>query len=62
MFGRRVEHPRARKKKAKYGFESVDDWPRVADYTGPFRYEGGQRVGEWRDDWRRNGPFLFPPR
>ena len=30
--------------KAKYGFASVDDWPDVADYTGPFRYEGGQRT------------------
>merc|ERR1719491_917693 len=24
--------------KAKYGFEAVDDWPAVADYTGPFFY------------------------
>jgi hypothetical protein len=24
--------------KAKYGFISVDDWPSVADYTGPFWY------------------------
>jgi hypothetical protein len=27
--------------KAKYGFESIDDWPSFADYTsGPFYYEG----------------------
>lgn len=26
--------------KARYGFESIDDWPAVADYTGPFYYEG----------------------
>ena len=26
--------------KARYGFESVDDWPAVADYTGPFYYDG----------------------
>lgn len=25
--------------KARYGFVSVDDWPSVADYMGPFRYE-----------------------
>jgi len=25
--------------KAKYGFRSVDDWPSVADYTGPFWYD-----------------------
>jgi hypothetical protein len=27
--------------KAKYGFESIDDWPAYADYTsGPFYYDG----------------------
>jgi hypothetical protein len=25
--------------KAKYGFLSVNDWPAVADYTGPFWYD-----------------------
>lgn len=27
--------------KAKYGFQSVDDWPAVADYTGGFWYPEG---------------------
>jgi hypothetical protein len=44
--------------KAKYGFESVADWHKVADYRGPFRYAFG--TGEpWADldppDW------LFEP-
>ena len=26
--------------KAKYGFASVSDWHKVADYRGPFRYDG----------------------
>ena len=42
--------------KQRYGFESVADWHKVADYRGPFRYEGGAVVGEpWTDldppDW-----------
>lgn len=42
--------------KQKYGFESVADWHTVADYRGPFRYEGGEVAGEpWTDldppDW-----------
>ena len=24
--------------KSRYGFVSVDDWTKVADYTGPFYY------------------------
>ena len=29
--------------KARYGFQSVDDWPAIADYLGPFwNYEKGQ--------------------
>lgn len=28
--------------KSKYGFVSVDDWTRVADYKGPFRYAQGR--------------------
>jgi hypothetical protein len=31
--------------KEKYGFRSVDDWPAVADYIGPFWYEGEKSVG-----------------
>ncbi len=29
--------------KARYGFQSVDDWPSVADYTGDFWYQGAPR-------------------
>eukprot|EP00522_Entomoneis_paludosa_P003963 CAMPEP_0172471324 /NCGR_PEP_ID=MMETSP1065-20121228/67758_1 /TAXON_ID=265537 /ORGANISM="Amphiprora paludosa, Strain CCMP125" /LENGTH=409 /DNA_ID=CAMNT_0013229419 /DNA_START=1613 /DNA_END=2842 /DNA_ORIENTATION=+ len=29
--------------KSKYGFQSVDDWTRLADYTGPFYYVNGTR-------------------
>ena len=36
--------------KQRYGFESVADWHTVADYRGPFRYEGGAVVGEPWDD------------
>merc|ERR1719491_2122394 len=32
--------------KAKYGFAAVDDWPAVADYTGPFWYEDQQDIGD----------------
>lgn len=28
--------------KARYGFQSVEDWPNVADYQGPFFYEDGE--------------------
>jgi len=38
--------------KARYGFESVDDWPAVADYTGPFFYEG-EEFDEEDDDERQ---------
>jgi hypothetical protein len=39
--------------KARYGFESVDDWPAVADYNGPFYY-GGRDVDEEEDDDERD--------
>jgi len=35
--------------KARYGFESVDDWPAVADYTGPFYYEG-EDLSDFEDE------------
>ena len=41
--------------KEKYGFESVEDWHKVADYRGPFRYEDGTTGRSWADldppDW-----------
>ena len=48
--------------KEKYGFASVSDWHRVADYRGPFRYEFGE--GEsWADldppDWLFDQPGMF---
>mmetsp|Transcript_31337 Transcript_31337/g.47829 ORF Transcript_31337/g.47829 Transcript_31337/m.47829 type:complete len:94 (-) Transcript_31337:4-285(-) len=27
--------------KERYGFMSIDDWPAVADYLGPFHYPDG---------------------
>lgn len=38
--------------KARYGFESVDDWPAVADYTGPFYYDGDDIEDEEDGDER----------
>ncbi len=38
--------------KARYGFESIDDWPAVADYTGPFYYDG-EEIDEEDDDERQ---------
>jgi hypothetical protein len=38
--------------KAKYKFESVDDWPAIADYTGPFYYEG-EEISEDNDERQR---------
>jgi hypothetical protein len=38
--------------KARYGFESVDDWPAVADYKGPFYYDGVDNIDEDDDDER----------
>jgi hypothetical protein len=32
--------------KARYGFVSVEDWPKVADYLGPFRYPDGVSNGK----------------
>lgn len=44
--------------KEKYGFVSIADWHKVADYRGPFRYEFG--VGE---SWAEVDPpdWLFEP-
>lgn len=40
--------------KAKYGFESVDDWTRFADYTsGPFYYDGEDMDPDDDDERRR---------
>ena len=39
--------------KSKYGFESVVDWPAVADYNGDFIYEDGQNEDEMGDDMIR---------
>ena len=39
--------------KSRYGFESVDDWPSVADYMGPFYYEGEDLDVEDDDEKRR---------
>lgn len=35
--------------KARYGFRSVDDWPAIADYHGPFWYKGRPRRGGLED-------------
>jgi len=44
--------------KAKYGFDSVADWHTVADYRGPFRYDGFTG-----DSWAELDPpdWLFEP-
>ena len=39
--------------KEQYGFESVVDWPAVADYSGDFLYEGDQNESEIGDDMIR---------
>ena len=39
--------------KSKYGFESVVDWPAVADYRGEFLYEQDQNEKEVEDDMLR---------
>lgn len=39
--------------KQKYGFESVVDWPAVADYSGDFIYENGQNENEYGDEMMR---------
>jgi hypothetical protein len=39
--------------KAQYGFESVVDWPAVADYSGDFLYEDDQNEKEVGDDMIR---------
>jgi hypothetical protein len=31
--------------KARYGFESVGDWPAAADYQGPFVHSSGEKMG-----------------
>jgi len=36
--------------KAKYGFAAVDDWPAVADYTGPFWYSDEQESENTNDE------------
>ena len=44
--------------KEKYGFASISDWHTVADYRGPFVYEGGRVRG---DSWANLDPpdWLF---
>ena len=39
--------------KSKYGFESVVDWPAVADYGGEFIYEDDQNEEDEVDDMMR---------
>lgn len=39
--------------KNKYGFESVVDWPSVADYSGDFIYEDDQNEMDIGDDMMR---------
>lgn len=39
--------------KEQYGFESVVDWPAVADYSGDFLYEDDQNESEMGDDMIR---------
>ncbi|KAL7540942.1 hypothetical protein ACHAXR_010498 [Thalassiosira sp. AJA248-18] len=39
--------------KQKYGFESVVDWPAVADYNGDFIYEDNQNENDMGDDMMR---------
>jgi len=39
--------------KEQYGFESVVDWPAVADYSGDFLYEEDQNESEMGDDMIR---------
>jgi len=36
--------------KSKYGFAAVDDWPAVADYTGPFWYADEQDTESTSDE------------
>ena len=38
--------------KSRYGFESVDDWPSIADYTGPF-YCHGEEMDTESDEERQ---------
>eukprot|EP00747_Dinoflagellata_sp_TGD_P119441 gnl/TRDRNA2_/TRDRNA2_173012_c6_seq1.p1 gnl/TRDRNA2_/TRDRNA2_173012_c6~~gnl/TRDRNA2_/TRDRNA2_173012_c6_seq1.p1 ORF type:complete len:263 (+),score=28.91 gnl/TRDRNA2_/TRDRNA2_173012_c6_seq1:3-791(+) len=37
--------------KERYGFESVVDWPSVADYTGPFRFEEQGGLNDKMASW-----------
>jgi hypothetical protein len=39
--------------KSKYGFESIVDWPAVADYRGEFNYAEDQNEEEYVDDMMR---------
>ena len=49
------------KLKSKYGFASVDDWHTVADYRGPFRYDGGRPAGESWEKSSVSWTELDPP-
>jgi hypothetical protein len=48
--------------KERYGFKSVGDWHTVADYRGPFEYEGGTQGPSWAEvdppDWLFEQGFL----
>eukprot|EP00560_Eucampia_antarctica_P001576 CAMPEP_0197832052 /NCGR_PEP_ID=MMETSP1437-20131217/13089_1 /TAXON_ID=49252 ORGANISM="Eucampia antarctica, Strain CCMP1452" /NCGR_SAMPLE_ID=MMETSP1437 /ASSEMBLY_ACC=CAM_ASM_001096 /LENGTH=382 /DNA_ID=CAMNT_0043435227 /DNA_START=18 /DNA_END=1166 /DNA_ORIENTATION=+ len=35
--------------KERYGFESVEDWPAVADYTGPFVYDTEEQTQDEKE-------------
>ena len=36
---RPTDRPIGWTEQAKYGFASVEDWPALCDYEGPFRYD-----------------------
>lgn len=41
--------------KAKYGFVSVEDWPAVADYFGPFWYDESDDDNDYYVNYDKNG-------
>jgi len=43
--------------KAKYGFVSVEDWPAVADYYGPFWYDESDDDNEYYVNYDKNNNY-----